>query len=121
MGMTTSEVAPGRVPVLQLAAVFQFPVDGPIQVTVEAVLYVNVEPDEVPPGPMTVTLAVPPIMALGAVARIVVEFSTVKLAVIMPNETDVAPRKFVPVMTTGTPPEAVSLLGLSDEIVGVPW
>ena len=65
---------------------------------------------------VTVTLTVP--VPAGAVAVIDVALLTVKLAVVDPNFTTVAPVKSVPVRVTEVPPEAGPLAGDSAVTVG---
>ena len=63
-----------------------------------------------PPGVVTVTSTVPTVPA-GAVAVIVVELVTVKVAAAVPKSTAVAPVKPVPVTVTVVPPALVPELG----------
>jgi len=73
----------------------------------------------VPPAVPTLTSTVP--ATWGSVtARICVGLVTVKLAAaVVPNWTDVAPKKPLPVMVTGVPPLVVPAVGLIDEMTGV--
>ena len=77
--------------------------------TVNAVLLVAV-----PPGP--VTLIVPVVAPFGTVALIFVSESTVKLADVRLNFTEVAPVKFVPLIVTEIP--GAPLVGENDVMVG---
>jgi len=77
--------------------------------TVNAVLLVAV-----PPGP--VTLIGPVVAPFGTVAVILVSESTVKLADVRLNFTEVAPVKFVPLIVTEMP--GAPLVGENDEMVG---
>lgn len=72
---------------------------------------------EVPSGVTTVTSTVLTARA-GAVAVIVVEFTTENVADVVPNLTDVAPVKFVPVMVIVSPPSDVSVSGERPVTVG---
>src|SRR5713226_3850812 len=73
----------------------------------------------VPPGPVTVTSTVVPAVPAGAVTVICVALFTVPAGVeTVPNWTDVAPVKFVPVITTELPPAADPLVGLSPDTLG---
>jgi hypothetical protein len=72
--------------------------------------------DDVPLGVVTVTSTAP--LPAGVVAVIVVSLSTVKLAVVAPNRTWVAPVKFVPLIVTSVPPSAVPVVGLMLVTVG---
>ncbi len=72
----------------------------------------------VPPRFVTVTSTGPAAPA-GDVAVICPALLTVKLAAgVAPNETPVAPLKFVPEMTTDVPPAVVPLAGLTPVTVG---
>jgi hypothetical protein len=63
-----------------------------------------------PPGFVTVTSNVP--LPTGEVAAIDVALLTVnEVALVLPNFTDVAPVKLLPVMATGVPPAAGPLFG----------
>ena len=71
-----------------------------------------------PPGVVTMTLAVPAVPA-GATAVIVVEFTTTTLvAAAPPMVTPVAPVRFVPVMVTLVPAANGPLVGLMAVTVG---
>ena len=72
----------------------------------------------VPLGVVTVTSTAPAACA-GEVAVIEVALTTVKLAAVPPNDTAVAPVKFVPLIVTLVPPAAGPLLGLTAVTVGV--
>lgn len=70
----------------------------------------------VPPGVVTVTFPEAPLVPTLTV--IVVEFTMVRdVPEIPPNRTDVAPKKFVPVIVTVAPPGAS--VGVKEVIVGV--
>jgi hypothetical protein len=71
-----------------------------------------------PPGLVTVTVTAPAVPA-GAVAVIVVPFTTVTpVAAALPNVTVAPVTKFVPVIVTAVPPPVVPLLGLTLVTVG---
>ena len=70
----------------------------------------------VPPGVVTVTFTVP--VPAGAVAVMVVESLTVKLAAPVPNFTPVAPIKPVPVIVTRAVPVLTPEVGLTALTVG---
>ena len=68
----------------------------------------------------TVTSTVVPPTPAGAVTVIcVAEFTTRPVAAVLPNDTVVAPRRFVPVMTTVLPPADGPFTGESAVTVGV--
>ena len=70
-----------------------------------------------PAGVVTVTLTVP--LPAGEVALMEVAELTVKVeAGVLPNLTDVAPVRFVPVMVTAVPPAAGPELGEMPVIAG---
>ena len=71
----------------------------------------------VPPGVVTVMSTLPSVPG-GAVAAIVVELSTVKVAAAVPKFTAVAPAKPVPVIITFVAPVLCPELGLSPVTVG---
>ena len=71
----------------------------------------------VPPGVVTVTSTVPAVPA-GALAVIVVELVTVKVAAWLPKSTALAPKRLVPVMLTDVPPVVKPPVGLTAVTVG---
>jgi len=72
---------------------------------------------DVPPGVVTVTSMVP--LPGGAVAVMLVADTTVNdEAAVEPNDTPVAPVKFVPVIVTLVPPAVGPAAGVSDVTVG---
>ena len=71
----------------------------------------------VPAGVVTVTSTAPAAPA-GAVAEIDVAEPTVKLALVVPNFTPVAPVRLAPVMVTGVPPAAGPPAGATPETDG---
>ncbi len=85
---------------------------------VSAALKVNVSALLAPPGVITVTLIAPGLSA-GEVAVILVDEFTMKLvAAVLPNMTEVAPVRLVPVSVTEAPPASGPLLGLIPVNVG---
>ena len=71
----------------------------------------------IPPGVVTATLMGASRRG-GAVATIVVDETMVNVAAVPPNDTDVAPVKFVPVIVTGVPPAVEPELRLRPVTVG---
>src|SRR5205807_1766384 len=124
-------VVPNETPVAPLKLVPEMTTDvpppagplfGPMPVTAGGgVTKVNVSADPVglvPPRLVTVTLTGPAAPA-GDVAVIDLPPLTVKLAAgVAPNETPVAPLKFVPEMVTLAPPAVLPVVGLSPLTTG---
>ena len=75
-------------------------------------------PVPVPTGVVTLTSLLPAVPTSG-VAVICKSLSTVKLCTAAPIETAVAPRKLVPVIVTGTPPDSGPYAGFIPVTVGV--
>jgi len=74
--------------------------------------------EDVPPGAVTVTSTAPAVCA-GEVAVMLVADTTVNdEAAVEPNDTPVAPVKFVPVIVTLVPPAVGPAAGVSDVTVG---
>jgi hypothetical protein len=95
------------------------PLLGATAVIVGGARYVNAPTSvPVPPGAVTVTLFRPAVVD-GVTAVIVVSSTTTRfVADAVPNFTDVAPVKLVPVMVTGRPPVVGPWFGATDETVG---
>jgi len=121
VGLTTLTPVAAAPPIVTLVAPVRFvplmvtavpPVAGPevgdTPVMVGAAMNVNwsaVEVALVPPGVVTVTLTVPAVSA-GLKAVMEVALLMMLVAAVVPNSTDVAPVKLVPVMVTLVPPAA---------------
>src|SRR5271170_781772 len=110
-----TEVAPLRLVPVMVTGVppAVVPDVGLIPVRVGGVTKVYLSADDVvdvPPGVVTVMSTVPAASA-GAVAVMEVAESAVTLAAVVPNLTEVAPLRLVPVMVTGGPPAVVPDVG----------
>ena len=83
-------------------------------------VYLSAVPDvAVPPAVVTWTLTVPATWGL-VLARTTVGLVTVKdVAVVAPNLTAVAPKRFAPVILTVVPPLVVPDVGVREEMVGL--
>ena len=77
-------------------------------------------PDDVavPPGVVTEILTVPAACALVLAMIFVVPVTRKVVAAVVPNLTDVAPMKLVPVMVTVVPPSVEPLVGVKEVMVG---
>src|SRR5947208_1787985 len=73
---------------------------------------------EVPPAVVTVTSTAPAAFAGETAVMDVAELMTNEAAFTPPNDTAVAPVKFVPVITTDVPPLVDPLVGLNPVTVG---
>jgi hypothetical protein len=109
-------VAPVRfVPVI-VTVIPDVPDTGLKEVMVGGVEVLNTNPANVPVPPAVVTDTLPDV-PVPTVAVMVVAFTTVNdVAAVPPNETAVAPVKFVPFMVTVAP--AAAAVGVKDVIVG---
>src|SRR5437588_94350 len=108
----TADVPPAVVPLAGLTPVIVGGLGGVTKVNLSAATRALV-----PAGVVTVRSTCPG-PAAGEVAVIDVVLSTVKVAPVVPNETPVAPLKFVPEMITVAPPAVLPVVGLSPVTTG---